>query len=214
MDIDISQPARNMGIRVRTGTLEGIRVRDSQEVVLTVLMQEVKEGLRAKYPEDVKILRDVGVRAFRDLYWRIGIDPTKTRPASEALVRRILKKEIPSINTLVDAGNLASASTGIPIGLYDMDRLKGDPRIVIAQGGEEFHPIGGQPISLDPGTPVLVDDAGVVHLYPYRDCMRTRITNDTQRALVVACGAKGIGDRYLEEAILAVRKYFRDLSGG
>lgn len=77
------------------------------------------------------------VRAFRDFYWRIGIDPTKTRPASEALARRLLGGQgIPKINSLVDAGNLASVETMIPIGVYDFDKVMGGLTLRFAREGE------------------------------------------------------------------------------
>ncbi|UCD97169.1 MAG: hypothetical protein JSV35_03745 [Candidatus Bathyarchaeota archaeon] len=64
------------------------------------------------------------IRAYRDFYWRLGVDPTKTRPSGEALLRRILRSRgIPSISTVVDAYNLASLSTMIPISGFDRDLL-------------------------------------------------------------------------------------------
>jgi len=51
------------------------------------------------------------VRAYRDFYWRIGLDPTKTISSSEALLRRVLKGEFPTVSVLIDAENIASAET-------------------------------------------------------------------------------------------------------
>jgi DNA/RNA-binding domain of Phe-tRNA-synthetase-like protein len=65
-------------------------------------------------------------RAYRDFFWKLGIDPTKIRPASEALIRRILRgNSLPKINTFVDAYNLASISTAIPFGAFDLDKMRG-----------------------------------------------------------------------------------------
>ncbi|MFN3268498.1 MAG: phenylalanine--tRNA ligase beta subunit-related protein, partial [Zestosphaera sp.] len=60
------------------------------------------------------------IRAYRNFYWKIGIDPTKTRPSSEALIRRLLRGSFPRLNLVVDAGNIASAETLVPIGIYDI----------------------------------------------------------------------------------------------
>jgi len=59
---------------------------------------------------------DPVVRAYRDFYWRLGIDPTKVRPSSEALARRALRGEFPRVSPLVDAGNVAS----IPMPLFEV----------------------------------------------------------------------------------------------
>ncbi len=214
MEITISKRARDMGIRISLEIMEGITVAKSPEVVLEALMTDLKDDLKGRYRSQEDLRQDPKIRALRDFYWRIGIDPTKTRPASEALIRRILKKDIPSINTLVDAGNLSSAITCVPIGLYDLDKVVGRCEITLTEGGEEFRPIGGEPYVLDKGVPVLKDEVGILHLYPYRDCQRTKITTDTVKALAISCGTKGISDRDLEEALEKLDGYFFDLSAG
>jgi DNA/RNA-binding domain of Phe-tRNA-synthetase-like protein len=214
MEISIGRQARDLGVRISLIVMEGITVGESPRVVLEALTSDLKDELRTRYKAPEDLLSDKRIRALRTFYWRIGIDPTKTRPASEALIRRILKKEIPSINTLVDAGNLSSAMTCIPIGLYDLDQVKGPLVMTLTEGGEEFRPIGGEACNLDKGVPVLMDDEGILHLYPYRDCMRTRITGDTVNALAVSCGVKGISDTDLGEALEKLDGYFYDLSAG
>jgi len=92
-------------------------------------------------------------RTYRDFFWEIDIDPTKTRPASEALVRRVLQgKTLPTINTLVDAYNLASLTSGIPLAAFDYQSLEGELEMRFARKGEEFLGIGMDgPKSLDGG---------------------------------------------------------------
>ena len=214
MEVAISRRAHDLGVRISISVMEDIEVRRSPEVVLTALLADLKDDLKRRYKAPEDLLADARIRGLRDFYWRIGIDPTKTRPASEALIRRILKKDIPWINTLVDAGNLASAMTCVPIGLYDLDKVVGRCEIVLSEGGEEFRPIGGEPYDLDKGVPVLKDDAGVLHLYPYRDCQRTKITTDTTKALAISCGTKGISDKDLETALERLDGFFYDLSAG
>ena len=64
--------------------------------------------------------------AVRTMYKRVGIDPTKTRPSSEALLRRVSKgDELPRINSLVDVINWCSLETQLPFGLYDLDQHSG-----------------------------------------------------------------------------------------
>jgi len=90
-------------------------------------IQELKEAVykevRTKY--NIETLRDnPTVRAYRDFYWKLDVDPTKTRPSGEALLRRVLhRRELPCISPVVDAYNLASLKTMIPISGFNKDRL-------------------------------------------------------------------------------------------
>ena len=85
---------------------------------------------------------------------RVGIDPTKTRPSNEALLRRVLKGEaLYRVNTLVDALNLASLRHQLPFGLYDAARLR--PPVLLRRGGRRRglrgHPQGARERGRPPG---------------------------------------------------------------
>jgi DNA/RNA-binding domain of Phe-tRNA-synthetase-like protein len=211
MDVDVVPSLSGKGIMVSTGELHELEVRESRKESFQALAGELKIEMRERFPTLDLVKDDRTVRALRQFYWSIGIDPTKTRPSSEALLRRLLKKELPMINNMVDAGNLASVKTIIPIGIYDMDRMGGGPVLRPAEAGEKFVGIGGVDSALEEGIPVLADDAGIIHLYPHRDCMRTRITEHTENALVVACGARGIKKKHLDAAVGEVEYYWRQL---
>lgn len=127
------------------------------------------------------------VRALRDFYWRLGIDPTKVRPSSEALARRFLAGSMPKINNVVDAGNIASIETLVPIGIYDLAMIKGMLVLRRAISGEEFVDIAGKVNMLIGREIVLADDEGVVHVFPHRDALRTSVRDDTRRVLIVGC---------------------------
>lgn len=141
------------------------------------------------------MLKDEPVlRAYRDFYWRVGVDPTKIRPASEALLRRVLQgKDLPRINTLVDSYNLASMKTHIAIAAFDAARTKGDFRMRLARKGESFLGIGMRaPVDLKGVEVVCEDDDGLVAIYPYRDAHRTRVTTATSDTVFMTCGVPGI----------------------
>jgi DNA/RNA-binding domain of Phe-tRNA-synthetase-like protein len=145
------------------------------------------------------------VRAYRDFFWRLGIDPTKTRPASEALVRRALRNQFPRINTVVDAGNIASVHTFIPIGIYDLDKALLPLRIKLSRGSEVFKPIGGREEVLGKGVPILVDSKGtVMHIYPHRDSVETCVTDSTKRIITIAAGVPGVEKELVVKAVQIV----------
>lgn len=133
------------------------------------------------------------VRALRDFYWRIGIDPTKTRPSSEALARRfIASRKVPKINNVVDAGNMASIETLVPIGIYDADKIVGDVTLRLAYDKEEFIDISNEKHVLQGREIVLSDSNGIIHVFPYRDAFRTKVSEDTKKVLIIGCGVLGM----------------------
>ncbi len=153
---------------------------------------EVYAELRRRYTLD-SVKDDPVFRAYRDFYWRIGIDPTKVRPSSEALVRRILQgKGLPSINPLVDVCNLVSALTGITFSAFDLDKVSGTVRMTWSRPNERFVGIGTDEITLTGRELVLRDDSGPISIYPYRDSERTKTDLQTRNVLLVLCGVPGV----------------------
>jgi DNA/RNA-binding domain of Phe-tRNA-synthetase-like protein len=122
--------------------------------------------------------------AVRSMYKRVGIDPTKTRPSSEALLRRVRRgDEIPRVNSLVDVINWCSLETQLPYGVYDLDKIQGDVTLRLGNAGEEYPGIRKDAVHVF-GRLTLADDAGAFG-NPTSDSARTMITTDTTRALVV-----------------------------
>ena len=193
------------GLRAYVLEIRGIDVnRNDPKTVndFNTLLKEVTEYVKSRYTlEGIK--NEQIFRAYRDFFWKIGIDPTKTRPASEALIRRILlEKPIPRINTLVDAYNLASIVSGVPIAAFDKDKISGELFMRKAFEGEKFLGIGMEkPIILN-GTEIVVsDDEKLVAVYPYRDAEVTKISEQTRNVVFLICGVPGVGDDILANAL-------------
>jgi DNA/RNA-binding domain of Phe-tRNA-synthetase-like protein len=176
------------GLSVAEGDVGPLSIQEKSPA-LEALKDEIVRSVRERYTlEQVK--DEPLFRAYRDFFWSVGVDPTRTRPASEALVRRILAgKMLPAINTAVDAYNLASIRTGIPIAAFDADTLGGDLFMRFAEEGEEFLGIGmTAPVTLHENQVILADEDEIVAVYPYRDSDATKITLATTRVHIVACG--------------------------
>lgn len=154
--------------------------------------------------------------AYRDFFWRIGIDPTKIRPASEALTRRILLgRSLPQINTAVDAYNLASVESKIPIAAFDSEELSGELTMRFAHEGEYFFGIGmKEEMTLLGGEVVISDEKRLVAVYPYRDDDKTKVTLETGNVMLISCGVPGIGRDILIEAARLAGEYVRRFCGG
>lgn len=122
--------------------------------------------------------------AVRTMYRRVGLDPTKTRPSSEALLRRVRRgDELPRINSLVDVINWCSLESQLPFGLYDLDRIRGAVALRLGAPGEEYAGIRKDTVHVA-GRMTLADDAGPFG-NPTSDSARTMVTLETTRALVV-----------------------------
>lgn len=182
-------------------------------------LEEFKDEIRARTGEkyDLARLKDDAVfRCYRDFFWRIGIDPTKIRPASEALIRRILQgKKLPRINTLVDAYNLASIESGIALAAFDADKLRGRLKMRSAAAGEVFLGIGMKKEKvLQGGEVVMEDDEKLIAVYPYRDADNTKITLGTRNMVLIACGVPGIEEKHLMRAGKLGVEYITRFCGG
>jgi DNA/RNA-binding domain of Phe-tRNA-synthetase-like protein len=172
------------------------------------LIDEVVDEVRRSY--SLETLKDVPIfRAYRDFFWRIGIDPTKMRPSSEALVRRILLgRGFPRINPLVDLYNLASAKTGVTMAAYDDSKVFGQLSLTWSRRGERFRGIGMEKeIVLEGREVVLRDEAAVLSIYPYRDSEHSKTDSSTKSAIIVVCGVPGVAQSTLAEAKETVLKY-------
>ncbi|RLG83496.1 MAG: hypothetical protein DRO40_04525 [Thermoprotei archaeon] len=144
---------------------------------------------------NLSTLKDLpNIKLFREFLWRIKIDPTKMRPSHEALLRRVLRTgEFPKINTIVDIGNLVSLKYLVPIGIYDLDKVK--PPLVFRYSidGEAFYPIGSDAAKiLRAGIPVLADSEKVLHIFPHRDSKFSAVSIKTNRILAIVGGVEGI----------------------
>lgn len=118
----------------------------------------------------------------RQLYRTFGLDPTRVRPSSEALLRRMKKGEsLPRVNSLVDVANALSVQLQVPVGLYDLDKVKGDELVIrLGAGGEGYRGIGKEQVNV--GGRICVADAEGPIGNPSADSARTMITTDTERA--------------------------------
>ena len=122
LTIDAQLKNRFPKLNALTLHINGVQVQ-KQSPELENFKKQVTQHVKSQYTlEEVK--DHPTFRAYRSFFWSIGIDPTKIRPAAEALTRRILAgKPLPCINTLVDTYNLASIKTRIALATFDSDKL-------------------------------------------------------------------------------------------
>lgn len=202
------------GLQVIELELSNLRIKDKTES-LESLKIETEERIRKSYGS-LEVIRDEPVfRSYRDFFWRVGIDPTKTRPAAEALTRRIVGgKRLPTINTLVDSYNLASVLSRIAIAAFDCDSISIENLFMRkARVGEKFLGIGMRTEMELSSVEIVMEDQKsqkLIAVYPYRDSDESRVTNASTRVLLMMCGVPGITEDKLEEAAELSQKFVQE----
>ena len=170
--------------------------------------------LRDLTTESLKSLS--GIAATRAVYKKCGKDPSRYRPASEQLIRRMLQgKELYQIDTLVDLVNLASIAFGYSIGGFDADKIVGDTLTLgVGREGEPYEGIGRGMLNIA-GLPVYRDAQGGVGT-PTSDNERTKMTLETTHLLVLINGYDGDAERVRQNGEFIqqlVRKYCQSDGG-
>ena len=149
-------------------------------------------GAEFKNKLTIETLKEIsGIAATRRIYRICGKDPSRYRPAAEALIRRILQgKTLYQIDTLVDLINLASMKYGYSLGGFDADKFVGNTlELGVGKEGEPYEGIGRGMINIQ-GLPVYRDGIGGVGT-PTSDNERTKITINTNHLLVLINGYDG-----------------------
>ncbi len=177
MSINLQLP----GVKLGTVEADALRVAPADEA-LAREMHEVCERLRSKLTVEQVAGLD-SIRAVRGMFRAWGVDPSKYRPSSEALLRRVAQgKGLYRLSNVVDIVNLCSVETGWPYGCYDAGKLAPPITLRHGQPGETYERIGRAMWHLH-GHPVLADQQGPFGS-PMSDSTRTMITEETQSLLL------------------------------
>lgn len=196
-------------LRCPAFSLGGLRVK-TQDTALRADLVALAAELRGRWGT-LAIGEVPGIAPVRAAYRAMGIDPTKTRPSSEALLRRILKGEdLYTVNSLVDALNLCSLRYLVPFGLYDRARVR--PPVVLRRGreGEGFPGIRKEHVNVA-GRACLADVEGPFG-NPTSDSDRTKITLETTCALVAPFLPQDMAEERLREIVSGTAETLRKYS--
>jgi len=162
-------------VALGAATFTDVRVREA-DAELDGPLAAAEQAARLSPPSESQLVRR--------MYSRAGLDPTKTRPSSEALLRRVRRGgRLPRINSLVDICNWCSLEFQLPYGLYDLDHVQGPIELRLGKPGEEYAGIRKEMVHVA-GRLVLTDGLGPFG-NPSSDSARTMVTTATVRALVV-----------------------------
>jgi DNA/RNA-binding domain of Phe-tRNA-synthetase-like protein len=152
------------------------------------------------------------VTAVRTMYKRVGLDPTKTRPSSEALLRRVRKGDtLPRINSMVDVCNWCSLEFQLPYGLYDAARIDGDVELRIGRPGESYPGIRKDDVHVG-GRIALADRLGPFG-NPTSDSARTMVTTQTTQGLLVVFAPRDVDRSRIDRVLDATSSRMAEFTG-
>ena len=213
MIFTVSKDCHKLGLRAGAIVFRGVRVGPSGADLRAEIAREV-EVIRGRYagPQEVRDLPEV--TAFQELLRRVGVNPRREQPSVERLLGSALKRgDLPAINSLVDAYNLASVRTLCSLGAHDLDRITLPVSLRLLTGMESFTALGGvEPEPVTPGEFGYVDAAErVLCRLDLRQAEFSKVTAETVNALLIVEGTATHSAETLQhafaEAIVLVARY-------
>ncbi|MFZ3217377.1 MAG: phenylalanine--tRNA ligase beta subunit-related protein [Candidatus Acidiferrales bacterium] len=206
MEIAIQLP----GVKLGVVEADGVKV-VLVEPGLAQVMDEVCARKRAEFTVE-SLAQAEPVRAVRGMFRDWGMDPSKYRPSSEALLRRVVQgKGLYRVSNVVDIGNLGSIETGWPYGCYHRSKLR--PPVALRHGaaGESYEGIGKQTWHLE-GKPVLADVEGPFGS-PISDSTRSMITEAAADIMIVVYAPARASDAALNVAAARLQERLTKFAG-
>ncbi|MED1950226.1 B3/4 domain-containing protein [Brevibacillus centrosporus] len=170
------------------------------------------EGLRLEH--DVSKLTEIeGIREWRAAFKQAGIDPSRYRPSSEALLRRLLQgNAFFWINSAVDINNFFSVHHALPFGIYDQDQLMGDVVFRIGRADDIYEGLNGREVNME-GKLLLADENGAFGS-PIVDSKRTSVTESSRNLMQVIFFHEQVSAQKKDEILGSVGRMFTEINGG
>lgn len=213
MEIQISQKIKQLVNDFQLGVVhyQNIQVSESPQM-LKGRLRLFQESLYFDYA-DKKITEIPAINEWRKLFKTIGTDPSRYRPSSEALYRRVQKQQyLDYVNSAVDLNNFLSLQYQIPLGIYDVKQIKGNVSIEIGTDQATYLAINGRDVSMAKKL-VSVDENGPFGS-PYVDSKRTAVSTSTTDALHLVYLQPSQTKADAAQLLQALAKMFTQIHGG
>ena len=184
---------------------------------LLALYQDEQRRVRERIG-DTPLSQIEALAAWRGVFRSFGVDPTQIRSACEALLRRLTKQgDIPSINMLVDIGNLVSIRYALPVAIVDRRAARGAITVHFADGSERFTNLGTtEVVNPDVGEVIFSDEDRLVFArrWCWRQSDQSAAREDTQNIVVTIEGHHTAAQQDVQAAMNDVREILEQYVGG
>ncbi|HEY6284726.1 MAG TPA: phenylalanine--tRNA ligase beta subunit-related protein [Ktedonobacteraceae bacterium] len=211
LQLDEKLKTRIAGVTFGMLTIHGVTVRESDER-LWKQVEILSQRLASEFSLD-RLSENEQIDAVRGLQRSFGFDPTRYRPSSESLLRRVLKGQgLYQINTAVDVNNLCSLEFLLPMCSYDLRYVKGQVRVRIGEAGEEYPGIGRQVFQAE-NKVIIADDSGIMGS-TVSDSERTKVSTETTDILLAIYGPANMDPRIIEQYATLAGLRMVEFNGG
>ena len=200
----------DLDIKIAMAEIENVTMPDDK----TAFEELIK--LAGKYHQEfsgISIGSVPGVSEVRKFFRKIGIDPTKHRPSSEALLNRAIKqKNFNQINPIVDVCNWCSLEFLLPLCAYDSDKIIGD--VTVRFGTEEDSYLGHNRREVNLNKRYLLSDEISAFGSPITDSIRTAVDENSENISLVIFAPADYQDELLEKRLNIFIQRIKEFCGG
>jgi DNA/RNA-binding domain of Phe-tRNA-synthetase-like protein len=211
LQLDEKLKTRIAGVTFGMVTIHGVTVRESDKR-LWKQVEILSQRLTSEFSLD-RLSANERIADVRSLQRSFGFDPTRYRPSSESLLRRVLKGQgLYQINTAVDVNNLCSLEFLLPLCSYDLRNVEGQVRVRIGEAGEEYPGIGRQVFQAE-NKVIIADDSGIMGS-TVSDSERTKVSTETTDILLAIYAPATIDPVIIERYARLVGQRMVEFNGG
>ena len=211
LQLDDSLRSRITGVTFGMVTIHGVTVRERNDRLwnhIETLSQRMASAFTLE-----RLAENAQIAAVRGLQKSFGFDPTRYRPSSEALLRRVLKGQgLHQVNSAVDVNNLCSLEWLLPMCIYDLRNVNGEPCVRIGEPGEQYPGIGRQMFQAE--NKVIIADASGVMGSTVSDSERTKVTTATTDILLAIYAPSSLDPRMIERYATLAGQRMVEFNGG
>jgi DNA/RNA-binding domain of Phe-tRNA-synthetase-like protein len=211
LQLDEGLRDRIAGVTFGMVTIRGVTVSERNERLWSHI-ETLSRRLASEFTLE-RLAEDPRIAAVRGLQKSFGFDPARYRPSSEALLRRVLKGQgLHQVNSAVDVNNLCSLEWLLPMCIYDLRNVQGQPRVRIGQPGEEYPGIGRQMFQVE-NKVIIADESGIMGS-TVSDSERTKVTTDTTDILLAIYAPSVLDPRQIERYAALAGQRMVEFNGG
>lgn len=175
---------------------------------LRLFQESIYFDLETKQVSDIS-----GIKEWREIFKKIGTDPSRYRSSVEALYRRIQKQNfLSTIHSAADVNNFFSLEYQIPIGIYDVDKISGSISIRIGKEADQYQALNGRDMNMS--QKLLSCDEHGPFGSPIVDSTRTAVTTNTKNALQIVYLRPSISIEENMKLLDSLQKMFVQIHGG
>jgi DNA/RNA-binding domain of Phe-tRNA-synthetase-like protein len=211
LQLDESLHNRIAGVTFGMVTIRGVTVNERNDR-LWHHIEALSQRQTAEFTLE-RLAENAQIAAVRGLQKSFGFDPTRYRPSSEALLRRVLKEQgLHQVNSAVDVNNLCSLEWLLPMCIYDLRNVKGQARVRTGEPGEEYPGIGRQVFQAE--NKVIIADEGGIMGSTVSDSERTKVTTATTDIMLAIYAPSSLDPRMIERYAALAGQRMVEFNGG